>query len=58
MFLIYDKINSFLGLKKLNSSLKKKLDIKLKGGIKKEEIDDIATFFPGSTYHCLVPREV
>lgn len=38
LFLIYDKINSFFGLKKLDSKLKKQLDNKLKGGIKKNEI--------------------
>ncbi len=38
MFSIYDNFNYFFGFKKLNSSLKKTLDDKLKGGIKKKEI--------------------
>lgn len=50
MFSIYDKINSFFGFKKLNSSLKKKLNNKLKGGIKKKEIVDILNKFKENDY--------
>ena len=50
MFLIYDKINSFFGFKKLNSSLKKKLDEKLKGGIKKKEIVNALNKFKKNDY--------